>query len=161
MAQVTLHTNHGDITLSFLPDKAPGHVENFLKLANEGFYTGTKFHRVLPGFMIQGGDPNSKEDDRSLHGMGDPGYKIRAEFNDTPHVPGVLSMARSGHPDSAGCQFFIMAGEASYLDGQYTAFGQVEDGLDVVYTIVKLPRDHADNPLPDNPAIIERVTVTE
>ena len=103
-----IETRFGNIELEFLKDKAPGHVKNFKDLANKGFYDGTTFHRVIPGFMIQGGDPNSKSEDRSSHGMGGPGYTIKAEFNDTPHDRGVLSMARSQDPNSAGSQFFIV-----------------------------------------------------
>src|SRR5579862_1017017 len=127
-----LHTNLGDIVLRFHPQKAPNHVENFKKLVREGFYNGTKFHRVIPGFMIQGGDPNSKSDDRSRHGTGGPGYQIKAEFNDTKHVRGILSAARSADPNSAGSQFFIMTATSPHLDGQYTANGEVVEGLDVV-----------------------------
>src|SRR5580704_19734659 len=103
-----LTTNLGDIVLRFHPEKAPEHVKNFKKLVQEGFYDGTKFHRVIPGFMIQGGDPNSKSDDRSIHGTGGPGYKINQEFNDTSHERGILSAARSSDPNSAGSQFFLM-----------------------------------------------------
>ncbi len=154
-----LQTNHGNIVLKFFPGKAPGHVENFKKLANDGFYNGTRFHRVIPGFMIQGGDPNSKSDNRAMHGMGDPGYKINAEFNDTPHTRGILSMARSQDPNSAGSQFFIVVKDSNFLDGQYTAFGQVVAGMNVADAIVNLPRDGNDNPLPDNPAVIENVSI--
>lgn len=154
-----MQTNLGNITLKFFPDKAPKHVENFKKLAREGFYDGTKFHRVIPGFMIQGGDPNSKSDDRSMHGTGGPGYSVPAEFNDTPHTRGILSAARSSDPNSAGSQFFLMVARAPHLDGQYTAYGEVIDGMDVVDKIVALPKDRRDNPNPENPAIIERVTI--
>ena len=102
-----IETVHGKIKLEFFEDKAPGHVKNFKDLANKNFYDGTTFHRVIPGFMIQGGDPNSKSDDRSTHGTGGPGHTIDAEFNDTKHERGVLSMARSTNPNSAGSQFFI------------------------------------------------------
>jgi cyclophilin family peptidyl-prolyl cis-trans isomerase len=154
-----LHTNLGDITLRFFPDKAPNHVENFKKLAREGFYDGTKFHRVIPGFMIQGGDPNSKSDDRSRHGMGGPGHHVNQEFNDTRHVRGILSAARSSDPNSAGSQFFIMVATSTHLDGQYTAYGEVTDGMEVVDKIVALKRDGKDNPLPENPAIVESVVI--
>ncbi|MCI5072141.1 peptidylprolyl isomerase [bacterium] len=142
-----METTMGTIELEFFPDKAPKHVENFIKLAQDEFYDGTRFHRVIPGFMIQGGDPNSKLDDKSKHGTGGPGYTVDAEFNDTKHVRGVLSMARSSDPDSAGSQFFIMVDDASHLDGQYTAFGRVTDGMDVVDKIVAAERDARDNPL--------------
>lgn len=154
-----LQTNLGTIVIGFFPDKAPKHVENFKKLAKSGFYDGTKFHRVIPGFMIQGGDPNSKSDDRSRHGTGGPGWSVNAEFNDTRHVRGILSAARSANPNSAGSQFFLMVAQATHLDGQYSAFGQVLEGMDVVDKIVSLPRDQRDNPLPANPAIIEKVTI--
>lgn len=142
-----IETSMGAIELGFFEDKAPGHVKNFKDLARQGFYDGTLFHRVIPGFMIQGGDPNSKSEDRSTHGTGSPGYTIKAEFNDTPHERGILSMARSQDPDSAGSQFFIVVKESSFLDGQYTAFGKVLKGMDVVDQIVNAPKDSGDNPL--------------
>ena len=117
-----IETTLGDIELELQNDIAPGHVKNFKDLANQGFYDGTTFHRVIPGFMIQGGDPNSKSDDRSMHGTGGPGYTIKAEFSSTPHNRGVLSMARSQDPDSAGCQFFIVVKDSSFLDNQYTIY---------------------------------------
>jgi peptidyl-prolyl cis-trans isomerase B (cyclophilin B) len=137
----------GEIVLKFFPDVAPGHVNNFIKLSQEGFYNGTTFHRVIPGFMIQGGDPNSKTSDRSSHGMGGPGYKVKAEFNSTPHKRGIVSMARANDPDSAGSQFFICVSDANFLDWQYTAFGEVESGMDVADKIVSMKRDGRDNPL--------------
>jgi len=155
--QAILHTNHGTITLEFFPDQAPNHVANFQKLASEGFYDGLRFHRVIPGFMIQGGDPNSKNPNRAMHGTGGPGYHIDAEFNAISHERGVLSMARSSDPNSAGSQFFIMHDTKTHLDGQYSAFGEVVEGIAVVDTIANLPRDSRDNPLEDHPAIIERV----
>jgi peptidyl-prolyl cis-trans isomerase B (cyclophilin B) len=109
--------------------------------------------------MIQGGDPNSKSDDRSRHGTGGPGFMLPAEFNDTKHVRGILSAARSSNPNSAGSQFFLMVATSTHLDGQYSAFGQVLEGMDVVDKIVNLPRDRNDNPLPANPAIIEKATL--
>lgn len=154
-----LDTNLGKIVISFLPEKAPGHVKNFETLAKKGFYNGTKFHRVIPGFMIQGGDPNSKDDDRSNDGMGGPGYQIKAEFNDVKHERGIVSMARSSDPNSAGSQFFIMVTKYPSLDGKYTVFGKVVEGMDVVDKIVNLPRDANDNPLPANPAIIKAVHI--
>ncbi|MCP9438392.1 MAG: peptidylprolyl isomerase [Nitrospira sp.] len=137
----------GEIVLRFFPDVAPIHVNNFLKLAREGFYNGTTFHRVIPGFMIQGGDPNSKKPDRSLHGMGGPGYTIKAEFNSKPHRRGIVSMARSNDPDSAGSQFFICVADSNFLDWQYTVFGEVVSGMDVVDKVVNMKRDGRDNPL--------------
>ena len=141
-----VETTLGSFELEFLQNKAPGHVKNFKDLANKGFYDGTTFHRVIPGFMIQGGDPNSKSENRSSHGMGGPGYTIKAEFNDTPHDRGVLSMARSQDPNSAGSQFFVVVKDSHFLDNQYTAFGRVVNGMDVVDKIVDVPRDPRDNP---------------
>jgi peptidyl-prolyl cis-trans isomerase B (cyclophilin B) len=141
-----IETTHGNIKLELFEDKAPGHVKNFKDLASKGFYNGTTFHRVIPGFMIQGGDPNSKSDDRSSHGTGGPGHTIDAEFNDVKHERGVLSMARSQDPNSAGSQFFICVKDAFFLDGQYTAFGKVIEGMDVADKIVNEPRDSNDNP---------------
>jgi len=141
-----IETKFGKIEIQFFEDKAPGHVKNFKDLAKKGFYDGTIFHRVIPGFMIQGGDPNTKSDDRSNHGMGGPGYSIKAEFNDTPHKRGILSMARSQDPDSAGSQFFVVVKDAAFLDGQYTAFGKVLSGMTVTDQIVNAPRDRKDNP---------------
>ncbi|RMH09095.1 MAG: peptidylprolyl isomerase [Nitrospirae bacterium] len=137
----------GEIVLRFFPDVAPRHVANFLKLAREGFYDGTTFHRVIPGFMIQGGDPNSRNLDRSTHGTGGPGYRLEAEFNDRPHKRGTLSMARAQDPHSAGSQFFICVADCAFLDGQYTVFGEVISGMDVVDRIVQVKRDSRDNPL--------------
>jgi peptidyl-prolyl cis-trans isomerase B (cyclophilin B) len=143
-----IETKFGEIELEFLNDKAPGHVKNFLDLARKGFYDGTTFHRVIPGFMIQGGDPNTKDTKapRAQHGTGGPGYNIKAEFNDTPHKRGVLSMARANDPNSAGCQFFIVVKDSGFLDRQYTAFGQVVRGMEVADKIVNAPRDGKDNP---------------
>ncbi len=142
-----IETKFGNIELKLLPDVAPGHVENFIKLARSGFYDGTIFHRVIPGFMIQGGDPNSKTADKSTHGMGGPGYSIDAEFNDRPHVRGTLSMARSRNPDSAGSQFFIVVKNSSFLNRQYTVFGEVVSGMEVVDEIVSQKADARDNPV--------------
>jgi peptidyl-prolyl cis-trans isomerase B (cyclophilin B) len=147
-SRAIIETRFGEIELEFLPDKAPGHVKNFLDLARKGFYNGTTFHRVIPGFMIQGGDPNTKDlqAPRERHGTGGPGYMIKAEFNDTAHKRGVLSMARAQSPDSAGCQFFICVADSGFLDRQYTAFGRVVRGLEVADKIVSAPRDQRDNP---------------
>ena len=120
--------------------------KNFKDLAKKEFYDGTTFHRVIPEFMAQGGDPNTKSDDRSTHGMGGPGYSIKAEFNDTPHKRGILSMARSQDPDSAGSQFYVVVKDSFFLDGKYTAFGKVVSGMDVADKIVNAPRDGRDNP---------------
>jgi cyclophilin family peptidyl-prolyl cis-trans isomerase len=152
-----IETDFGKIVFRFLPDKAPGHVENFKKLARSGFYDGTAFHRVIPGFMIQGGDPNSRSDDRSRHGTGGPGYSIPAEFNDLSHVRGVVSMARSSDPNSAGSQFFIVVADSTFLDRQYSAFGRVVEGMEVADKIVNLPRDARDNPL--QKAVMKRVAI--
>ena len=141
-----IETKFGKIEMELFADKAPGHVKNFKDLAKKGFYDGTIFHRVIPGFMIQGGDPNTKSDDRATHGMGGPGHSINAEFNDTLHKRGVLSMARSQNPNSAGSQFFIVVKKSSFLDGKYTAFGKVLSGMAVADQIVNAPRDKRDNP---------------
>ena len=141
-----IETSFGNIELKFFPDVAPNHVNNFIELSKKGFYDGTLFHRVIPGFMIQGGDPNSKEEDRSRHGTGSPGYTLKAEFNDRPHKRGILSMARSANPDSAGSQFYICVADANFLDGKYTVFGEVVSGMDVADKIVEQPRDRRDNP---------------
>ncbi len=148
----------GDIVLRFFPDVAPKHVENFLKLAKENFYDGTTFHRVIPGFMIQGGDQNSKSHDRASHGMGGPGHCVKAEFNSKPHRRGIVSMARSNDPDSAGSQFFICVGDANFLDWKYTAFGEVLSGMEVADKIVNAKRDGRDNPLE---RVEMKVTVTQ
>jgi peptidyl-prolyl cis-trans isomerase B (cyclophilin B) len=135
-----ISTSHGDLTLAFWSDVAPKTVENFKKLAKQGFYDATCFHGVIKGFMIQGGDPLTKDEKMEARwGTGDPGYKIKAEFNDRKHVRGVLSMARSASPDSAGCQFFVCHGEASFLDRQYTAFGELVAGDDVLESIATVP----------------------
>lgn len=153
-----IETKFGNIELKFFPEVAPNHVNNFIELAKKGFYDGTIFHRVIPGFMIQGGDPNSKNPDKASHGTGDPGHTVKAEFSDKPHKRGALSMARSGHPDSAGSQFFICVGDARFLDKQYSVFGEAVSGLDVVDKIVSQPRDSKDNP---NERIEMKVKVIE
>jgi peptidyl-prolyl cis-trans isomerase B (cyclophilin B) len=137
----------GDIRLKFFPDVAPDHVQNMVKLAKNKFYDGTTFHRVIPGFMIQGGDPNTKDPDRSRHGMGGPGHRVKAEFSNRPHRRGTLSMARSQDPNSAGSQFFICVADSKFLDGQYTVFGEVVCGMETVDRIVNVKRDGNDNPL--------------
>ncbi len=141
-----IDTKFGSIELKFFPKKAPKHVENFLKLAKSGFYDKTIFHRIIPGFMIQGGDPNTKGDDTSIYGLGGPGYNIKAEFNNRPHGRGILSMARSQDPDSAGSQFYIVVADSSFLNGKYTVFGKVTKGMDVVDAIVSQDRDSRDLP---------------
>ena len=143
-----LTTSAGEMVLEFWPDVAPGHVKNFIDLAKKGFYDGTAFHRVIKGFMIQGGDPLTKDASKeSVWGTGDPGYKIKAEFNDKAHVRGVLSMARSNHPDSAGSQFFICHGDPRFLDKQYTAFGKLIKGDDVLEKIATTPTRPGDRPV--------------
>ena len=149
--RVVIETKFGNMTLKFFPDVAPGHVKNFLELAKSGFYDGTIFHRVIPGFMIQGGDPNTKDPARiAAYGIGGPGYNIKAEFNNKPHKRGTLSMARTNDPNGAGSQFFIcfdmQPGQQAMLDGKYTVFGEVVSGMDVVDKIVSQPRDPNDNP---------------
>ena len=141
-----IETKFGNIGLKFFPDVAPNHVKNFIELAKKGFYDGTTFHRVIPGFMIQGGDPNSKNANKATHGTGGPGYTVKAEFGDKPHKRGTLSMARAADPNSAGSQFFICVADAPFLNKQYTVFGEVVSGLDVVDKIVSKPRDPRDNP---------------
>ena len=139
-AKATITTTFGNIVVEFFPDLAPIHVKNFITLAESGFYNGTTFHRVIPGFMIQGGDPKG-------NGTGGPGYTIPAEFNSTKHVPGILSMARSRNPNSAGSQFFIMVGTSTHLDGQYSAFGRVVEGQEVADKIANVRRSRRDKPV--------------
>lgn len=145
--KAVIETKFGSMELRFFPEVAPGHVDNFISLAKKGFYDGTTFHRVIPGFMIQGGDPNSKNSDRSKHGMGGPGYTIKAEFNEKPHKRGIVSMARAANPDSAGSQFFICVKDSPFLDKQYTVFAEVVSGMETADKIVNEPRDRADNPV--------------
>ena len=153
--KAVIKTKFGDMEIVFFPEKAPNHVQNFVKLAKSGYYNGTIFHRVIPGFMIQGGDPNTKDPKKpETYGLGGPSEKLKAEFNDTPHRRGIVSMARTNDPNSAGSQFFIVVKESSFLDGQYTVFGEVVKGMDVADKIVNLPR----NPRNDLPN--ERVEIT-
>ena len=147
MTNVTIETKHGKIVFKLLRDLAPETVRNFEKLSKSGFYSGTLFHRVIPGFMIQGGDPNTKNSDKSSWGTGGPGYTVKAEFNSRSHLRGIVSMARSTDPDSAGSQFFIVTTDSTFLNGQYTAFGEVTEGMDVADKIVNLQRDNNDCPL--------------
>lgn len=154
-----LITNYGRIVVKFFPEAAPGTVENFKKLINDDFYNGVRFHRVIPNFMIQGGDPNSKDVERQhTWGTGGPGYQIDCELNDVKHTPGVLSMAHAG-PNTGGSQFFIMVGTAPHLDGVHTGFGQVIEGMDVVNAIVNARRNPQDRPLDSHEAVIEKATV--
>jgi peptidyl-prolyl cis-trans isomerase B (cyclophilin B) len=135
-----LKTSAGEMVVEFWPDVAPKHVENFKKLAKQGFYDGTAFHRIIKGFMIQGGDPNTKDPNKEdSYGTGGPGHTVNAEFNDRKHVRGVLSMARSANPNSAGSQFFIMLGDAPSLDNKYTGFGKLIKGDDVLGKIGDTP----------------------
>lgn len=152
------------MTLELLADVAPNHVANFVKLSRDGFYDGTRFHRVIAGFMIQGGDPNTKEGDERSWGTGGPGWQVDAEFNDMHHERGVVSMARSSDPNSAGSQFFLMHGEAEFLDGQYTAFGRVVDGLDVLDSIANAPVKMGaggENSKPIDPVTLQKAVVEE
>lgn len=135
-----IETTAGPIVVEFWPDVAPETVANFKKLANDKFYDGTAFHRIIDGFMIQGGDPLTKDASKeAMWGTGDPGYKIKAEFNNRPHERGVLSMARSQDPNSAGSQFFVMLGRAPHLDGQYTGFGKMIKGEETLAKIAATP----------------------
>ncbi len=161
---VTLKTTQGDIVLRFFPEDAPEHVTNFVEHSKGGLYKGCTFHRVIPGFMIQGGDPNTKEGAGGMPGTGGYGYKgsgtcIDAEFNARRHERGILSMARSQDPNSAGSQFFICHAEASFLDGQYTVFGETIGGLDAVDKIAAAERDG--NDMPHDDQRIEDVLVEE
>lgn len=143
-----IKTTLGEMVVEFWPEVAPKHVESFKKLARQNFYDGTAFHRVIKGFMIQGGDPNTKDEaKRAQWGQGGPGFNLKAEFNDRKHTRGVLSMARSGHPDSAGSQFFIVLADAPHLNGQYTAFGKLIKGDDVLGKIGDTATDRRDVPL--------------
>ena len=154
-----LHTTAGEIDIRFFPDVAPNHVKNFIDLARQGFYNGTKFHRVIPGFMIQGGDPNTKTNDVSSWGTGGSGKNIPAEFNSISHKRGIVSMARASDPNSASSQFFIVVKDSPFLDRQYTVFGQVTKGMDVADKIVNAPRDANDRP--NNPTTIEKVVIRD
>ncbi len=154
----TITTTFGDINLEFFDDKAPNHVKNFLDLARKGFYNGTTFHRVIPGFMVQGGCPNTKPGATGVPGTGGPGYHVDGEFNNTPHTRGVLSMARASDPNSAGCQFFFVVKDSNFFDNQYTAFGRVTSGMEVADQIVNQPRDGRDMP---NERVEITVTVNE
>ena len=143
-----IKTKFGEMEMKFFSDLAPKTVQNFIKLAKSGFYNGTIFHRVMPNFMIQGGDPYTKDPTKQdLYGTGGPDDKVKAEFSDTPHKRGIVSMARAGDPDSAGSQFFIVVEDTRHLDYKYTAFGEVVRGMGVADKIVNQPRDAKDNPL--------------
>jgi peptidyl-prolyl cis-trans isomerase B (cyclophilin B) len=166
-ARAIIKTKFGDMEIKFLPDVAPNHVENFIKLAKSGFYNGTIFHRAIPGFMIQGGDPNTKDSlKKNAYGQGGPGHNVKGEFSDLPHKRGMVSMARANDPDSAGSQFFIVVEDSRFLDRKYTIFGEVVKGIGVADKIVALPRVMCQSGAPtpadkgpcDNP--IDRVEMT-
>ena len=157
MTTANIETNHGKISFELLPDLAPETVRNFEKLTKDGFYDGTLFHRVIPGFMIQGGDPNTKTDNKGSWGMGGPGYNVKAEFSSRSHLRGIVSMARAQDPDSAGSQFFIVTSDSAFLDRQYTVFGQVKEGMDVADKIVNMDRDGNDCPL--EKVVMNKVTL--
>jgi len=159
VTKAIIETNQGKIEFNLLPDLAPETVRNFIKLANSGFYDGTLFHRVIPGFMIQGGDPNTKQPDKSKWGQGGPGHSLKAEFSSRSHLSGIVSMARATDPDSAGSQFFIVTTDSTFLNGQYTVFGEVTEGMDVADKIVNLQRDENDCPLQE--VKMNRVTTSE
>jgi peptidyl-prolyl cis-trans isomerase B (cyclophilin B) len=146
---VVLHTNLGNITIEFFPNDAPNHVSNFIKLTESGFYDGTLFHRVIPGFMIQGGDPNTKTDDESIWGMGGPSTSVKAEFNNIKHNRGIVSMARAQDPDSAGSQFFIVHQDSNFLDEQYTVFGRIvtQESFDTLDKIASVETKSKDIPI--------------
>ena len=159
MSRATIETNFGKIVFELLPDIAPETVRNFITLAKRSFYDGTLFHRVIPGFMIQGGDPNTKKPDKSKWGIGGPGYNIKAEFNSKSHLRGIVSMARAMDPNSAGSQFFIVTSDSTFLDKQYTVFGKVTEGMNVADKIVNLPKDK--NDCPHQEAKMLHVTISE
>ena len=162
VASGIITTKFGDIEVELYSDSAPTTVENFKDLAKKGFYDGLIFHRIVPGFVIQGGDPYTRNTtNRSRWGTGGPGWNIKAEFNKNTHTRGVLSMARSQDPDSAGSQFFIVLKDSNFLDGQYTIFGKVKSGMDAVDKIATLKTDDADAPINPEQAEIIKVTVTD
>jgi cyclophilin family peptidyl-prolyl cis-trans isomerase len=152
-----IHTSAGEIDIRFFPDVAPNHVKNFIDLAQKGFYNGTKFHRIIPGFMVQGGDPNTKTSNTSSWGTGGSGTNVKAEFNSISHKRGIVSMARSNDPNSASSQFFVVVKDSPFLDKQYTVFGEVTKGMDIADKIVNAPRNAQDRP--DNPVSIDSVKI--
>ena len=154
-----IHTSAGEIDIRFFPEVAQNHVKNFIDLAQKGFYNGTKFHRVIPGFMVQGGDPNTKSPDVNTWGTGGSGTHLKAEFNAIPHKRGIVSMARAQDPNSASSQFFIVVKDSNFLDRQYTVFGQVTKGMDVADKVVNAPRGANDRP--NSPTTIERIVIRE
>ena len=159
MTEAIIETNFGNIKIKLLPEIAPETVRNFVTLATSNFYDGTLFHRVIPNFMIQGGDPNTKESDKSVWGQGGPGYNLKAEFNSRSHLRGIVSMARASDPDSAGSQFFIVTSDSTFLDKQYTVFAEVVEGLEIADKIVNLPRDG--NDCPKEEAKMLRITTSD
>ena len=154
-----LHTSKGEIDIRFFPEVAPNHVQNFLDLAQKGFYNGTKFHRVIPGFMIQGGDPNTISGSPSTWGTGGSPNKLKAEFNSIAHKRGIVSMARSQDPNSASSQFFIVTSDSTFLDNNYTVFGQVTKGMEVADVIVNGKKDRNDRP--DEPVSINSIVIRD
>jgi cyclophilin family peptidyl-prolyl cis-trans isomerase len=154
-----LHTSAGEIDIRFFPDVAPNHVKNFIDLAEKGFYNGTKFHRVIPGFMIQGGDPNTVSGSPATWGTGGSDKNVNAEFNSISHKRGIVSMARSNDKNSASSQFFIVVSDSTFLDNQYTVFGQVTKGMDVADKIVNAARDAQDRP--NSPTSIDKVVIRD
>jgi cyclophilin family peptidyl-prolyl cis-trans isomerase len=154
-----VHTSAGEIDIRFFPDVAPNHVKNFIDLAEKGFYNGSKFHRVIPGFMIQGGDPNTVSGSPSSWGTGGSGKNVAAEFNSISHKRGIVSMARSNDPNSASSQFFIVVADSTFLDKQYTVFGQVTKGMDIADKIVNTPRDGQDRP--NSPTSIDKIVIRD
>ena len=159
MTDVIIKTNFGSIKFGLLPELAPETTRSFLKLVKSEFYNGTLFHRIIPGFMIQGGDPNTKSTNKSMWGQGGPGYNLKAEFNSRSHLRGIVSMARAADPDSAGSQFFIVTSDSTFLDKQYTVFGEVTAGMEVADKIVNLPRDG--NDCPEQEAKMLEVVISE
>ena len=159
MTDVIIKTNFGSIKFGLLPELAPETTRSFLKLVKSEFYNGTLFHRIIPGFMIQGGDPNTKSPDKSMWGQGGPGYNLKAEFSSRSHLRGIVSMARAADPDSAGSQFFIVTSDSTFLDKQYTVFGEVTTGMEVADKIVNLPRDG--NDCPEQEAKMLEVVISE
>jgi cyclophilin family peptidyl-prolyl cis-trans isomerase len=152
-----LDTSLGKIVIEFFPNAAPNHVANFKKLARSGFYNGTQFHRVIPDFMIQGGDPNSKDSNFADDGTGTSGTKLKAEFSSIPHKRGIVSMARPADPNGASCQFFIVHKDSPHLDNQYSVFGQVIEGMDTVDKIAAVKTGARDHPI--TPVIVKKVTI--
>ena len=159
MTEALIETNFGNIKIKLLPEIAPETVRSFITLTKSSFYDGTLFHRVIPKFMIQGGDPNTKESNKSVWGQGGPGYNLKAEFNSRSHLRGIVSMARSTDPDSAGSQFFVVTSDSTFLDRQYTVFAEVVEGLEIADKIVNLPRDGNDCPLEE--AKMLRITTSD